>query len=785
MKIRRNRYVETNLKPYRKCLAQIRALDLPDLTDDEIRRRSALLRVAAQEGNPGGEALNGRLNRLLPEAWALVCAAVRQAFGWTVFDCQLLAAAAMNAGRIIELDTGEGKTLAAVFVAYLRALSGNSVHVLTFNDYLASRDAAWMEPVYTRLGIRVATIRQSMSAPERRQAYQADVVYLTAKEAGFDYLRGFLATSPAELVQRPFYFAIIDEADSIMIDEARIPLVLAGGQDGPGAIDPALFRLVKDMQVNQHYRLDEYAEHILITESGAAWLERHLNIANLYDPDNIETLTRVRLILQAIALLRRDVDYIVRQGSIELVDEFTGRVIQNRQWPDGLHEAVEIKEGLSGRSRGRILNRITLWDFLSLYPGICGMTGTAWSAAAEFCHFYGVRVTRVPPHVPCRRIDQPDLIYCLRADKETAIVDEVARRHVAGQPVLVGTANVEESERLSAMVRARGLTCEVLNARHDDVEAAIIARSGRRAAITISTNMAGRGVDIQLEDTAAGGLCVIGTSRQRSERIDNQLRGRAGRQGDPGESRFFVSLQDDLIERYHIRAILPAQYQTLSGCSPQPVADPGVTLAVEHTQRVVEGQLYQQRQALGRYSLLVEEQRRLIHTLHEDVLTGRKTLGIWQTEAPGQTAALVQQTSASELQQAEQKAGAMLLSRGWADYLELVDQLMDHVSLMRSGPSDPFTTFNKQIIEAYAHFLDIFEADMIELAGRLTGREGRINLEDAGVCHPPSTRTYLIDDGSDTLDQILGISNLVAAAANPAGFLMALAAARLQRRREN
>ena len=743
------------------------------------------MRDNANQGQPNPGTLDKRLDKLLPEAYSLVCAAVRLALGWTVFDSQLLAAIALQNGRIVELDTGEGKTLAAVFVAFLRALSGRGVHILTFNDYLASRDAEWMRPVYDLLGLRVAAIRQNMTAGERKYAYQADVTYLTAKEAGFDYLRGFLAVSVDELVQRPFYFAIVDEADSIMIDEARIPLVLAGGQDGPGAIDPALFRLVSGMQINRHYRLDEYAEHILITEAGSAWLEQRLNIANLYDPVNVEILTRVRLILQAIALLKRDVDYIVRQDQVELVDEFTGRVIQNRQWPDGLHEAVEIKEGLSGRSRGRILNRITLHDFLALYPGLCGMTGTAWSAAAEFYHFYGSRVTRVPPHVPCRRIDRPDLIFRRRADKEQAIVDEIIQRQLRGQPVLVGTASVEESERLAAQVRSRGCSCEVLNARHDDLEAAIIARAGRRGSITISTNMAGRGVDIRLEDPASGGLLVIGTSRQRSARIDNQLRGRAGRQGDPGESRFYVSLQDELIERYHIRSVLPAGYQNPAAGDAQAITDRDVAVAVQHTQKVVEGQQYQQRLALSRYSLLIEEQRRLIHQLRADVLTGRKVLTIWQDQAAEQVAELNSQVSAAAIQQAEQQAGALLLSQDWADYLELVDQLLDHVSLMRSGPSDPFTTFNRQVIDAYAHFLDSFESDMIELAGRLTVRDGELNLTDAGLPHPPSTRTYLIDDGSDSLDQMLGISSMVAAAANPAGFMLALLANQRRRRSQN
>ncbi|MEA4890620.1 MAG: accessory Sec system translocase SecA2 [Clostridiaceae bacterium] len=786
------RYVESNLKPYRRRLEQILRLDYAGESSPAVGRRAADLRRIIDAA--GARADHRLLLDILPEAFALVCAVVKQEFGWHVFDSQLLAALAMMEGRIVELDTGEGKTLAAVFVAFLQSLRGGGVHVLTFNDYLAGRDAEWMGPLYRRLGVNAAAIRQDMEPARRKLAYQADVTYLTAKEAGFDYLRGFLTVQPENLVQRPFTFAIVDEADSILIDEARIPLVLAGGEGGPGAIDPALYRLVSALQPGRHYQLDPQNEHVILTEQGAAWLERQLNIANLYDEVHLGLLTQVRLVLQARALLRRDVDYIVREGRIDLVDEFTGRVIRDRQWPDGLHEAVEIKEGLSGRSRGRILSRITLRDFLALYPGLCGMTGTAVSAASELNLFYGLGVTRIPPHVPCRRIDRPDQIYPLQSLKEEAIVGEIADRHGRGQPILVGTASVEESERLAALVRARKLPCEVLNARQDAAEAAIIAHAGRTGAITLSTNMAGRGVDIQLENPADGGLYVIGTNRHRSIRIDRQLRGRAGRQGDPGESCFFLSLQDDLIERYQIRDVLPREYQDLSAYAKpgniekplQPIEDARVRSAMEHTQRVVEGQLFQQRQALARYSALVEEQRQMIYRLRLDILTGRKKLTVWQDSQDDTLAArlkaLADETSEQDVRQAQQQAACLILSRNWADYLEGVDTLLNHVSLMRAGPNDPFTTFNKQIIDSYAHFLDTFEQDLLELPGRLTVHDGRFDLEASGLKNPPSTRTYLIDDGSDSLDATLGVSGMVAAAANPVFFLLVLAAKWKQRR---
>lgn len=768
--IRFNRHVETNLKPYQKVLRQIRSLDYSSATAAEIDDLLTVLRLAAKESTT---------EQIMPEAFALLNEIVRQEFGWSVFDSQLLAAIAMNGGRVIELDTGEGKTLAAVFVACLRALCGERVHVLTFSDYLAGRDAAWMGPLYRRFGLRVAVIRQGMTTDERRTAYEADVTYMTAKEAGFDYLRGFLAADPKDLVQPPFGFAIIDEADSILIDEARIPLVIAGGQGGPGAIDPALYHLASKMVRNRHFEMDDEGEHVLLTESGAVWLESHLNIANLYDEENILLLAQVRLILQANVLLRRDVDYIVRDGEIQLVDEFTGRIIRDRQWPDGLHEAVELKEGLIGRSRGRILQRITLHDFLALYPGLCGMTGTASPAAVELKDFYQLPVTRIPPPVPCIRQDHPDVIFNTRAEKELALVNEIERRNRTGQPVLVGTASVEESETLAALVRQRGLSCEVLNARQDAAEAAVIAHAGRQSAITISTNMAGRGVDILLEDPSSGGLCVIGTNRHRSLRIDNQLRGRAGRQGDPGESQFYISLEDDLIEHYHIRSILPPpwnQEPEFASEETYPIDDPAVAEAINHTQRIVEGQLYQQRVALGRYSMLVEDQRQMIHSLHEKILTGEKVLTIWQDLASEKTAQLLRRTSMDEVQRAEQQAGALLLSQGWVDYLEMIEDQLGHINMMKSGPNDPLITFNRQVIDAYAHFLDTFEDDMVGLLDRLAIENGKISLAESGLASPPSTRTYLIEDGSDTLDNTLGISSMVAALASPVGFLMTLIA---------
>lgn len=813
------RLIDTNLKRFKRILASINALDYREKVSSDILERASLLRQQVRSSCQSDKEyapIPDRVYRqIIPEAFALVRAVVKQEFGWTVFENQMLAAMAMLEGRIVELDTGEGKTLAAVFVAFIQSLTGRGVHVLTFNDYLARRDAAWMGPLYLRLGVSVAAIGQTMDLEQRRQAYLADVTYVTAKEAGFDYLRRFLAVRPEDLIQRPFSCAIVDEADSILIDEARIPLVLAGGDESLGTLDPALFRLVAVMRPGQHFNLDEHSQHVLLTESGVDWLEKRLGLENLYDPAHVDRLTQIRLILQAVHLLRRDVDYIVRDGRVDLVDEFTGRVIQDRQWPEGLHEAVEIKEGLSGHARGRMLNRITLHDFIAQYPVLCGMTGTAASASAELMQFYHLAVTRIPPHLPCRRIDQPDRIYTRRVDKEAAILAEITQRHQTGQPILLGTASVEESERLATQAHSQGLVCEVLNARHDDLEAEIIARAGQEGAITISTNMAGRGVDIRLGEPHGRGLYVIGTCRHRSLRIDRQLRGRAGRQGDPGESCFFISLQDELIEQYQIRSVLPPEYQNVPDHADGPILDRRVQEAVDHTQRVVEGQLFQQREALTRYSRLVDEQRSLIYKLHQGILTGEKVMTVWQNSQDERVAACLERLARAVsqsgraddgqsldrpasgpqaprsagkyqlppvLQQAQQQAAAILLGQSWSEYLEWVDQLLDHVSLMRTGPNDPYTTFNRQIIDAYEHLLDTLEKDLLELCLQLKVVDGQINLAAAGLMMPPSTRTYLIDDGGDVLDQAYGVSMLVAAAMNPSLALLALAARKWQQR---
>ncbi len=495
------------------------------------------------------------------EVFALTAAIAERVLGLRMFDVQLLGALALQRGEIAEMQTGEGKTLAAVPAVVSYALQGRGVHVLTANDYLAQRDAGWMRDVYSWFGLSTACLSQSMSPEARRSAYNCHVTYGTANEVGFDYLRDGLARSTEELVQRPFAFAVIDEVDSILIDEARIPLVIAGGVRQDPALAEQVDEVVAQLRSPFDYVIEEYRRNVRLTDLGASRVEHELRCENLYEPEHLPVLTAVQDALHAHALLKLNVDYVIKDGAVELVDEWKGRIAQNRRWPVGLHAAIEAKEHVHPKDQGRILGSITVQNLVGLYQRICGMTGTASTQAREFWEIYELPVTVIPTHRPVIREDLPDAVFATRRDRDRAVVEQIRKLHEAGRPVLVGTASVEDSERLSLQLQVMGVPHSVLNARHDAREAEIIAAAGALGAVTISTNMAGRGTDIVLggveekerERVAElGGLYVIGTSRHEARRIDYQLRGRAGRQGDPGTSRYFLSLQDDLLVRFGI-----------------------------------------------------------------------------------------------------------------------------------------------------------------------------------------------------------------------------------------
>jgi len=740
--------IDNNLRPFKHVLAKIKKIDLSGLKDDQVKALSISLKKRAINGE--------KTEDLMPGLFAVVFEAVKRTLDITPFDVQLIAAAAMTDGRIIEMPTGEGKTLAAVFTACLNALSGKGVHVLTFNDYLAKRDALWMKPVYDFLGFSVLYINEGMSIKARKEAYNADITYVTAKEAGFDYLKSFLAYDVDSIVQRGFHLAIIDEADSILIDEARIPLVIAGDIPSLVEIEKKIFKTVSGLERDTHFETDEYSDNIYLTERGVAYIEKSLLLDNLYDSRNIDILAKANVILQAQFLLKKDVDYIVRNNEIMLVDEFTGRIVKNRQWPDGLHAAVELKEGLIPQNKGVVMNSITLQNFLKLYPDICGMTGTATSASPEFDEFYNKTVTVIPPNKPCARVDHPDEIFMHRDAKFRAISEEIRKGHAAGRPILVGTGSIEESEYLADMLKEDISDIFVLNARNDEEEAMIISNAGKLSAVTISTNMAGRGVDIQLggkskeeykKVCSLGGLYVMGTNRYESVRIDNQLRGRAGRQGDPGESRFFISLEDSLIVKYRINEAIPPQFRNIR--QDGPLHNQAINRAVVHTQKIVEGQIFDAKLTLSKYSYLPDDQRKIVHKKRDNILRGLASLSVLDKTDPEKYRDLLTRVSESEYLRAQREIELYAVNKSWADYLLYIESAMDGVQVISMVKGDPFLNFNRRLIEGFDNLEKQINDEILEIYGTLIIKEGKIDLKEMGIMGPSSTRTYLVHDGTE------------------------------------
>ncbi len=718
-------------KPHKLLLEKINrhGEQLKGLGDDELRRISDGL--AHRDGD-----------ELLIEAYALVREAADRAIGMRPFDCQILAALALYYGNIVEMQTGEGKTLAAVLPTYVRALTGRGAHVVTFNDYLARRDARWMGPVYRYLGLSVGHVQEGMPATERRRAYAADVTYVTAKEAGFDFLRDGLAQDPTDLVQRPFHHALVDEADSLMIDEARIPLVLAGSTAPTGSAAQKMSGVVGELEHGPDYALDEYGRNVELTDRGLERVEKLIGCGSLVDSENLDLLADLNCALHAAVLLRRDVDYILRDGEVKLVDEFTGRVVEDRHWPDGLQAAIEAKEGVARRPDGRVLGSITLQHFLRLYPGLSGMTGTARPAADELREFYDLDVVVIPTNRPCIRKDEPDVVFADKESKHEALLEEIRQVHETGRPILVGTSSVEESENLAGALLDAGVIARVLNARTDEAEARIVADAGTIGALTISTNMAGRGTDIRLggpreedrdEVVALGGLYVIGTNRHESLRIDRQLRGRAGRQGDPGTSRFFVSLEDDLLGRFGIdRTIPPKRFRR----------------EIDRVQRIVEGQNFEIRRTLHDYSTQIDVQRKIVAAHRHDVL---------------------HQPVDDPTARTTRRLTLYHLDRLWSEHLAHVQDLRDGIHLVRVGGQDPLTVFMREAVAEFGELMPRVEEAVAE----------SLQVNHEILRGPSSTWTYTVNDDPfrDRLEmQLLGAGSLGvgvgAALLTPAGPLL-------------
>jgi len=563
------------------------------------------------------------LENLLPEVFATMREAGKRVLGERHYDVQLIGGVILHQGRIAEMKTGEGKTLTSTLPVYLNALSGKGVHLVTVNDYLAARDADWMGAVYNALGMSVGKIIHDMQDSERREAYEADVTYGTNNEFGFDYLRDNMKFELSDFCQRGFNFAIVDEVDSILIDEARTPLIISG----PAEISTEMYghvdKVMSAFKEEEHYEVDEKAKQVSLTDEGISLGEEVLGVENLYEPDAIEQLHHLNQALKAHTLFQRDVDYIVKNGEVVIVDEFTGRTMEGRRYSDGLHQALEAKEHVQIEKENQTLASITFQNYFRMYDKLSGMTGTADTEAAEFKNIYDLDVVIMPTNMPMVRKDFADVIYKNVAAKERAVVREIKELHENGQPVLVGTISIDVSEKISRMLKKEKVEHEVLNAKQHDREAEIIAHAGQFGKVTIATNMAGRGTDIKLspESKEAGGLHILGTSRHESRRIDNQLRGRSGRQGDPGSSRFFLSLEDDLLRIFGSGRISGIM-DKLGMEEDEPIEHNLISRAIENAQKKVEGHNFDIRKHLLEYDDVMNKQREVIYRQRREVLTG-------------------------------------------------------------------------------------------------------------------------------------------------------------------
>jgi preprotein translocase subunit SecA len=809
-------------------VAQVNALEetLVGLSDEQLRAKTEEFRQRIQQGET--------VDDLLVEAFAVVREGSKRVLGMRHFDMQLIGGMVLNAGKISEMKTGEGKTLVATLSTYLNALSGKGVHVITVNDYLASRDAEWMGKLYRFLGLSVGCIVHGLDDRERQAAYGADITYGTNNEFGFDYLRDNMKFDLADYVQRPLHYAIVDEVDSILIDEARTPLIISGPSESSSdlyyRVDVIIPRLKKGetsetrdgaigQSVKHHtgdYTVDEKAKSAMLTEEGVRKAEKLLAVENLYDPVNIELLHHVNQALKAHALFKRDVDYVVKNGEVMIVDEFTGRLMEGRRWSDGLHQAVEAKEGVKIESENQTLATITFQNYFRMYEKLAGMTGTADTEAKEFSQIYNLEVVVVPTNRPMARVDNPDVIYKTAKEKYLAAIEDIIACHKRGQPVLVGTISIEDSELLAELLQKRGVPHNVLNAKQHGREALVVAQAGRKGSVTLATNMAGRGTDIVLggnaemmaraeaagvdaeerdavfeaalarhqaqcikekeEVLALGGLYILGTERHESRRIDNQLRGRSGRQGDPGASRFYLSLEDDLLRIFGSQrvAFVMDKLRIPDG---EPIEHGMISKAIENAQKKVEAHNFDIRKHLIDYDDVMNRQREVIYSQRREILGGDDIRGTiesilneaiadsvatfcpdktrsddwdWQRLAEdifNQFAFLPefgdidqQKASVDELEQAlKQQAQAQLSAREveftppvmehlcqvlllqtidsqWKGHLLSVDHLKEGIGLRGYGQKDPKGEYKK---EAFALFMQMMEQVRQEVLQKL------------------------------------------------------------------
>ena len=683
------------------------------------------------------------------EFLAILSIAATRTLGMTPFPVQLQAVLRLLEGDVIQMATGEGKTLVGAMANTGFGLMGKRVHSVTVNDYLAARDAEWMGPLVKFFGLTVAAVTESMTTDERRKAYKANIVYAPVNEIGFDVLRDQLITDRADAVQHGADVALIDEADSVLVDEALVPLVLAGNEPGtaPGG---RITDLVRRLKKNQHYVVDEDGRNASLTDVGARLLERQLGITSLYDDEHVgSTLVQVNLALHAHALLTRDVHYIVRDGKVALIDASKGRVADLQRWPDGVQAAVEAKEGLAVTEGGRILDTITLQALMHRYPMVCGMTGTAVEATDQLRSFYDLRVSVIDRNEPLQRFDEADRVYATIRDKNRAIIDEIKAIHDTGQPVLVGTQDVAESEALAEALREYDIDVNVLNAKNDAEEARIIAEAGDIGRVTVSTQMAGRGTDIKLggaDETdhdavvKLGGLAVIGTSRHRTARLDNQLRGRAGRQGDPGLALFFVSLEDDVV-------VVGGAGEEVTA---RPAADGSIESKrirdwIEHCQRVTEGQLLEIHSQTWKYNKLLADQRDIIDKRRAELLDTDRA---WQEifERSARATLLDKELPRDTLVRAAREIMLYHLDLGWSDHLALMDDVRESIHLRAIARETPIDEFHRIAVREFKELAQRAVDNAVDTFNEVPIDADGAHLEEQGLARPSAIWTYMVSD---------------------------------------
>ena len=841
---------DTNLREIKRLRKQIEGInqlepEFEKLTDSQLRAKTDEFKERLATGET--------LDDILPEAFATVREAAKRVLGQRHFDVQLMGGIVLHEGKIAEMKTGEGKTLVATLPVYLNALTGRGVHVVTVNDYLAKFHSEWMGKIYRFLGLSVGVILHNLNSQERRHAYACDITYGTNNEFGFDYLRDNMALETEDIVQRELNYAIVDEVDSILIDEARTPLIISGQAEESTELYYRFARIASKLKKDVDYTVDEKARTVAVTEEGVAKVENMLNVENMYEDENTELVHQLNQALRAKELMKRDRDYVVKDGEVIIVDEFTGRLMFGRRYSDGLHQAIEAKEGVKIERESQTLATITFQNYFRMYNKLAGMTGTAETEATEFRKIYGLEVVVIPTNLPMIRVDHPDVIYKTESGKFRAIVEDIVATHQRKQPVLVGTISIEKSEELSNMLKKRGVPHQVLNAKHHEKEAEIIAQAGRLGAVTIATNMAGRGTDIILggnaeflakdflrargidpneatpeeyqlvlqeakaitskeheEVVALGGLYVIGTERHESRRIDNQLRGRAGRQGDPGSSRFYVSMEDDLMRLFG-GEMISGLMERLGWTEDMPIEHPAIAKRIEAAQRKVENRNFEIRKHVLEYDDVLNKQREIIYELRKKLLFGsdehQRVLqlfgevtdhlleiyanpkvypeewdlegllkAVYTTLLPVDSITIEEITGVSH-----QELREMILNRAlelyrakeaeigserlyqferlvmlrtidvkWMDHLEAMDELKEGIGLRAYGQTDPLVAYK---IEAYQMFKEMRDSINEEVVRTLA--KVQVASEER-VTQRPKIRnisTNLNEDGSPAVQQ--------------------------------